>query len=219
MTDNLSIGRSIDVKTGEIEPANSKFDLTQTGLTVNGEITYDEWRGEMEVLRKIAGAFQWWIGDLLNLGEHKWGEKYADAVNDTEARNWQMYASVAARFEFTYRYVNLTWTHHQVVAYLEEPDRSELLRKAADQQWSVSELREAARLIKSGENGKSEPASSEPDQPQIEDGGFRGEFTVHSVNSKYPGMVVLFVQPDLWQALGQGEKGNYVVTIERGVEA
>ena len=45
---------------------------------------------------------------------------------------------------------------------------------------------------------------------------FQGEFTVHSVNSKYPGMVVLFVQPDLWQALGQGEKGNYVVYLSNG---
>ncbi len=42
---------------------------------------------------------------------------------------------------------------------------------------------------------------------------FQGEFTVHSVNSKYPGMVVLFVQPDLWQALGQGQKGSYVMYL------
>lgn len=120
------------------------FDLTPKGLTVNAPITYKEWTVELNVLRQMEGAIQWWIGDCLNYGERRWGEKYAQAVNEAEAKNWQRYASVAARYEITHRCVNLSWTHHLVVAYLDEPTRDELLQRAATFQWSVRDLKAAA---------------------------------------------------------------------------
>jgi hypothetical protein len=67
-----------------------------------------------------------------------------------------------------------------------------------------------------GGNGSvgSEPESSEP-EPPLDDGGFRGEFTVYHV-SPDKHLLVLIVQPDLLQAVGQGQKGNYVIYLGGG---
>lgn len=34
-------------------------------------------------MRYIEGAVQWWVGDWLNFGERKYGEKYAQGMDAT----------------------------------------------------------------------------------------------------------------------------------------
>ncbi len=157
-------------------------------------------------------------------------------------------ASVAQKFDLSRRRDKLSWSHHQAVAALPAPEQDTWLKRAEADHWTRGYLRgqikpdpdptpTSAAGNGSETNGESAmPTEQSASEPPVEGGAcsqsefpisdgtvtnglcFRGEFTVHSVNSKYP-MVVLFVQPDLWQALGQGQKGNYVVTIEQGVEA
>jgi 16S rRNA G966 N2-methylase RsmD len=141
--------RAIDTETGEIiAESASKIELSPTGMIVNDDLTYKEWSENLARLRTMEGAIQWWIGDSLNYGEHQWGDKYAEAVNESEVKTWQAYASVAGRYEFTIRMVNLSWSHHQVVAYVPEPRRSELLEDAVTYEWSVAELKRAAKQAK-----------------------------------------------------------------------
>lgn len=120
---------------------NPNFELTATGLQIAENVTYEEWESKLQQLRVMEGAIQWWIGDMLNYADHKWGEKYASAVDPTEANTWANYASISQRYDFSMRIEKLTWTHHRIAAPVEEPRRSELLEKAAENRWTTRELK------------------------------------------------------------------------------
>ncbi len=73
--------QTVDPETGEI--LSSGFELTPTGLVISGNVTYEQWAGKLDQLRLMEGSIQWWIGDALNYGEQRYGEKYAQAVDPT----------------------------------------------------------------------------------------------------------------------------------------
>lgn len=90
------------------------FQCEASRLTVSGDPTFQQWEECGETLRTIEGAVQWWIGDWLNYGEHAYGEKYAQAVSETEAETWRIYAHVANNVLI--RINNVPWSHHREVA-------------------------------------------------------------------------------------------------------
>lgn len=143
-----NVSRSIDLTTGEILSSGSPFDLAPTALTITGDVTYEEWSEKLTQLRIMEGAVQWWIGDLLNYGEPRYGEKYAQAVDETQAETWRRYANVSNLYQIGNRLPILSWTHHYAVAYDDEPLRSQLLQDAVKYQWSVSELKKAAKAAR-----------------------------------------------------------------------
>jgi len=75
-----------------------------------------------------------WIGDWLNYGEGrpKWGDKYEKAVEEfgLDARTLEKYKAVSARIQFPLRRGNLSWTHHQALAYQPADVRKKLLAEA-----------------------------------------------------------------------------------------
>ncbi len=78
---------------------------------------------------------QWWIGDWLNYGDNQpqWGEKYEQAISlfEREYDTLAKYKQVSERIEFTRRRANLSWSHHEAVAFEEAQVREELLSKAS----------------------------------------------------------------------------------------
>lgn len=121
------------------------FCLTPTGLVVTGRPSFDEWQDCGKRLQIMEGAVQFWIGDWLNFGEHAYGEKYAQAVNETQAETWQHYAWVSSHVETCTRVQDLSWSHHREVAKLNEtPDvQRELLEQAIG--LSVTEFKALIR--------------------------------------------------------------------------
>lgn len=122
-----------------------KFRLDANRLSVDGKPSFEEWEQCGIQLRTIEGAVQFWIGDWLNYGEHEYGEKYAAAVDSTEADRWMVYAHVADRVLF--RNKNLSWTHHlQVAKFSKTPKvQQELLEHAAAKSLSVSDFKALVR--------------------------------------------------------------------------
>ena len=104
----------------------------------------------------VSRSVMWWIGDWLRFGERRWGEMYAQAVDDTR-RQYQQLADakwVAEKFDdFSCRHENLSWSHHREVAGLASDKRDELLDLAEREGLSTRELRaevsrrKAARVI------------------------------------------------------------------------
>lgn len=117
--------------------------ITETGLDLPADLTFEEWEATGQTLGRIGRACQWWIGDWLNYGERAYGEKYAQAMEATglDYATVADYAYVARHIESSVRTENLSWSHHKVVAALEPPDQDVYLKKAAENGWSVSELR------------------------------------------------------------------------------
>jgi macrodomain Ter protein organizer (MatP/YcbG family) len=90
------------------------------------------------------GCRLWWIGDWVNFGERKYGEEYAQALDATNydygtLRNQKW---VASRFVLSRRHDNLSFSHHQEVAAMDEEQADKLLSQAEAEGWTRTELRE-----------------------------------------------------------------------------
>lgn len=127
--------------------ANEPFEIQPYGLEVKGSPTFEEWLKYGETLNRIRKAVQWAIGDWINYGERRWGEKYSQAMDDTllDIHTLRNYASIAAKFDVSRRRDDLSWSHHSAVASLPEPAQESLLKQAVQKEWTRDEIRDEAK--------------------------------------------------------------------------
>lgn len=118
--------------------------ISETELVVVQELSFDQWSRLMEVLSKMDTAFQFALGDALNYGERKYGERYSQAMDSTgrEYQSLANYAWVSKAVPPEVRVGGLSWTHHRIVARLEPSEQAVLLQKAHSEQWTASALAE-----------------------------------------------------------------------------
>ena len=123
------------------------FSLKATGLVVRGKPSRAEWEQCGEVLRRIEGAVQWWIGDWLNYGEKTYGGKYDEAVAATglELVTLTDYAYVAQNVRFSLRNENVSFSVHKLVAPLTPDAQRQILSQAAEQKLTVSDVKALIR--------------------------------------------------------------------------
>jgi len=60
------------------------FKLTSTGLTIEGNPSFEEFDQLGQYLRRVHTGYQWWWGDWLNYGEGAYGERFSQALEATE---------------------------------------------------------------------------------------------------------------------------------------
>lgn len=107
--------------------------------------------GEWAVYGKRLGAISrgaaWWIGDWVNYGNAKFGEKYVRAAHVTgyDVKSLMNMASVAGKFPLSRRRENLSWSHHAEVAGLSPEVGDQWLAVAEARGLSVHGLREELR--------------------------------------------------------------------------
>lgn len=108
-----------------LEISSGKVAFSERGLTIKGKLPYNEWEEIGKSLRQAEGAIQFWIGDWLNYGEQKYGEMYAQALDNTdcEYQTLRNYKYVADRVELSLRKDNLSFNHHATVAPLEPEEQ------------------------------------------------------------------------------------------------
>ena len=95
---------------------NGKFTPTRTGLDITGNPTIEEWLEFGERLNFIETSVQWRVGDYLAYGEFKYGEKYAQALNESQANSWKVYQWVAKRVPKHVRNPELPWSYYRDIA-------------------------------------------------------------------------------------------------------
>jgi len=131
------------------------FELTRTGLIVEGEPTAKEWDQAADALSQVDGALQWWIGDLLLCGEDKpeWGETYKAACErfGREEQTLKNYKAVAKAVKLSRRRDNLSWKHHAEVASLPAREQTKWLKYAEKNELSAADLRRELRDSQSAE--------------------------------------------------------------------
>ena len=130
------------------------FVVTPMGLVINGAPTFDEWTGFGRNARLAERAIHWAIGDWLNYGERRWGEKYAQAIDESGFEYQTLNADkwLAAKIEFMRRRINLSWSHHREVGAL-KPDEQDMWLDRAEQgddgkKWTRKRLRDEIRKWK-----------------------------------------------------------------------
>jgi len=128
-----------------------------THLTLPGGLNYEEWEQIGRKIQMAANASMWWLGDWWAYGEHRYGERAAQAVDSNYSfQTFANAASVARKIETYRRRELLSFSHHAEVAPLDPDKQDELLDKAEKENWTRRDLRKAVRDHKRGEK-KSQP--------------------------------------------------------------
>jgi hypothetical protein len=122
------------------------FHFTSVGVRFSGKPELPEWKGPLQFALWCQRAGPWWIGDLLNAGEDRFGESFSQMCDGAvSAEMLNRYASVARRVPIENRVASLSWTAHSMVARLPLDVQKQLLQEAVRQGWTSDELRAKAR--------------------------------------------------------------------------
>jgi hypothetical protein len=121
--------------------------ISETSLDLAPNTTFEEWEAIGQDLHRIGRCWQWWVGDWLNFGESKYGEKYSQAIETTGINPQSLMdcSYVSRNVEISLRNEIVSWSHHKAVAPLNKQEQSNWLKNAEKDALSVSELREAIR--------------------------------------------------------------------------
>lgn len=123
-----------------------KFSITSTGIQFNEELTFEEWDALGQKLAPLGKSIGFIIGDWINYGEGRYGEKYEEALarSGMAYQTLRNYAYVARRVEMSLRKDNLDLHHHLVVAKLKSSDEKEFwLNMAEKHKLGIRRLRKS----------------------------------------------------------------------------
>ena len=141
--------------------------LSKVGAIPNKGLTKAQWEEAGDMLSHIHQTTLWWIGDWLTVGEsRKWvhDDKY-EGVKERFGigyRTGRQAVWVSRAIEMSRRRDKLSWSHHQEVAPLTEPEQDHWLDLAEENGWSLRDLRKAIKA-----------ALPPPDLGEVEPGKFR----------------------------------------------
>ncbi len=122
------------------------FQFTSVGVRFTGKPEMDEWRGPLQFALWCQRAGPWWIGDLVNAGEDRFGESFSQMCEGTISTEMiNRYAAVARRVPIENRVASLSWSAHAAVARLPLDRQKPLLLDAERHGWTSDDLRVKAR--------------------------------------------------------------------------
>ena len=122
------------------------FHFTSVGVRISGKPEIADWKGPLQFALWCQRAGPWWIGDMLNAGEDRFGETFSQMCEGAvSAEMLNRYASIARRVPLENRRPGLSWSAHAVVAQLPHDVQRDLLLEAERKGWTTDELRAKAR--------------------------------------------------------------------------
>jgi hypothetical protein len=122
------------------------FQFTSVGVRIGGQPELDSWQGPLQYALWCQRAGPWWIGDLLNAGDDRFGESFSQMCEGSLSTEMlSRYASVSRRVPIENRRPGLSWSAHAAVARLPHDRQKRLLIEAERQGWTSDDLREKAR--------------------------------------------------------------------------
>jgi len=115
------VGKSITYQ-AQHNPLSLPGTITKTSLILPANLSFDDWEDLGERLAGARESLRWWLGDWVNFGEAAYGEKYAQALDETHY-SYSALRNIAYTTKNTpesLRHQDLTFEHHTTVAGLEE---------------------------------------------------------------------------------------------------
>lgn len=129
----------------ELEQAGA---ISSVGLHLSDpDLSYETYEALCVWLGRAHEAVRFAIGDAIRLGEKLYGEKAYQAIEliHLSEKGRMEYVRVAEKVPRSARRDDLSWSHHRAVATLPPKEQKRWLRKAAEEDLSHHELREALR--------------------------------------------------------------------------
>ena len=83
--------------------SNPKFSITPTGIEFHEDLSFEEWDDLGQKLAPVGKSIGFIIGDWINYGEKRWGDKYEEALPapGMAYQTLANYAYVARRVQFS----------------------------------------------------------------------------------------------------------------------
>jgi len=128
-----------------------KWEITSIGIIFKDELDYEEWFDLGCRLGKLEGAVQWLIGDWAAAEGRVLNGIHSDAYDLLEEQTGlarttiEINKYVAESVDLLIRINRLSWSHHRQVAALPPAEQKRWLALAAENSWSVSELKKQIR--------------------------------------------------------------------------
>jgi hypothetical protein len=133
------------------------FCLTVMGVTMVREATFEEWESALNWTKTVNGAVQFWLGDLLEIGEQRWGQKYSQALDATEyeEKTLRNAAWVARQIppERRRHPSKVSYSHHVEVAGLDPEKQEYWLNRTESEGLTREQLRIGLRQEKAAAAG------------------------------------------------------------------
>lgn len=144
----------------QIDPADvvaehGPFLLTHNGAVVRGTPTYDEWYAAITWAKQVEKASPFWVGDLLQWGEAKFGEM-ASQVHEAIGYEYQTSANaqyVCKKIPPERRRPTVPFSHHAEVASLPPAEQDKWLDKCETENLTREQLRVQLRAEKGAQSG------------------------------------------------------------------
>ena len=113
--------------------SDPKFSITLTGIEFHDDLSFDEWEALGQQLAPVGKSIGFIIGDWINYGEKRWGDKYEEAIKRTGMayQTLRDFAYVARRVDLSFRNDKLDFVHHRVVAKIKNPEEQQHWLKMA----------------------------------------------------------------------------------------
>lgn len=132
--------------------AGARVDETSLVFSDPDSLTWEQLEDMAKYfLAPIGRGYPWWVGDMLNMAEARFGEEayQLEAYLPNSPQTCANYKSVSKHVPRSRRR-GLHLSVAEPVAYMEPQQRDELIKQAAAEGWKREEMREAARAVKLG---------------------------------------------------------------------
>lgn len=137
------------------------------------DLEHPEWVAVGLQFGAMSRVSNWWIGDWVEYGTAKWGEKYVEASRITgyDVKSLRNIAYVARQVDLSRRRDKLRWSHHAEVASLEPQEQTRWLDRCLADRLSVAdlriEMRSSQRTTKTAADDDREPDQSNGQAPSM----------------------------------------------------
>lgn len=126
------------------------IEFCPTCMVVHRDITLEQGEKHLHDLAGVVKSSPWWVGDLLNYLEVKFGDKYTQAVDmgEWEYSTLKNFCWVCKGIPPDRRHPELTFYQHLEVMRLQEVDQDRVLANAVKNLSSIREIRaEVQKLL------------------------------------------------------------------------
>lgn len=127
------------------------FRYTPEGLFVEGKPSYEQCETELNKLKHLNKALQFFIGDLLNYMEGRFGESYSQALDafDYSIGSLANMKSVAKEFPANRRREAIPYTYYAALQSLDKDQQEHLLDQVEmGEITALKHLRNKANIIR-----------------------------------------------------------------------
>jgi len=134
------------VRQGTVKIINEHCQMTEVGIQF-GTISFDAWVELGQGMGRIHKCLMWYLGDWINYGEARWGEKYSQALSTTDYNYGTLRNAswVCRHIPLEKRRSMLTYGHHVEVVKLEKEEREIWLDRAELEGMTARDLRLAIK--------------------------------------------------------------------------